>query len=268
MDDPCDGAAKSKKRRKKKKKAEEEEGGAESQASCGMIDPSVSFCPASLTLCILLLSLLQPTSAAAPQELLAPSSRKQQSSIIAASSSSHSEFAPFCLRRWRSRSSCVVVVAGEAQLFIPSPLHPVCREVPAGGRASQSSPEEKGPQGDMKCGRWSAWSLCKRWLIVSHAIINTYRSFFSEFHKQFMGLWLGRRVTDGAVIGGPAWTELSELICTKCFSAVSSRYLYFFIPTVDLVFNGFPQFYKSGFNFIHDYEETCLVLMGFFFLKF
>lgn len=55
----------------------------------------------------------------------------------------------------------------------------------------------------MKSGRRSAWSLCKRWLIVSHAIINTYRSFFSEFHKQFMGLWVGQRVTDRAVIGCP-----------------------------------------------------------------
>lgn len=55
----------------------------------------------------------------------------------------------------------------------------------------------------MKSGRRSAWSLCKRWLIVSHAIINTYRSFFSEFHTQFMGLWVGQRVTDRAVIGCP-----------------------------------------------------------------
>lgn len=89
---------------------------------------------------------------AAPQELLAPSSKKAHSPFI--TPSSQSEFGPFLLHIGQRRSRAGVAVAGwlTASFFL---LVNLCREIRAGGGASQSVPEEEGPQGDMKSGHRS-----------------------------------------------------------------------------------------------------------------
>lgn len=134
-------------------------------------------------------------------------------------------------------------------------------------RAEKSEPVGEPPKASQKKkARRETWrsrhrslrSLCKRWLIVSHAIINTYTSFLG-YTNGFVALWVGQRVKGDIDLVVP-WTEPSELICTKCYTAdwVLWWYLYIFYCNCGVGWERiffFLPICKSGFHFIYCSKE-------------